>query len=385
MTRRERILGICVGGAVCGYLAVMAVDWLVLRPFSNVKDEIREQRNDGTKFERSLRALRNVEDDWAAMTARTLATDPQDAQRRFREDLHGLLDVHGLSDPKISTGTFTKYKNGFIGVPLSVSANGTLKDIIGFLCDFYRADYLARIDKLTISADQSVVSSFNNPKKSSRGSKSRKGSSYGPNGPELRLSFSALTLVLPPIKGLEHPVAGEIVREEQGRLPDELAAYNRIFDENLFVPYQPRPAVAVAPPRTTTTKPAVTVDRSEPPPPPPPPVRPDAEFMKLVATDSINGEPRAFVMDERNRINELERYYNDDEVDDGFVLLILPRGMVVRTTQDGEQIDYYYELGTTFADRERLDPELHPDVMEAIQKAFVSEGDGPAEGVAERG
>ncbi len=384
MTRRERILGICVGGAVCGYLAVMAVDWLVLQPFSNIKKEIREQRADGNKFEKELHRLRNVEDDWVGMTGRTLATDPQDAQRRFREDMHGLLEVHGLSEPKISTGTFTKYKNGFIGVPLTVGATGTLKDIIGFLCDFYRAEYLARIDKLTISADQTVVSNVNNPKKSSRRSKSRDGNNYGPNGPELRLSFSALTLVLPPIKGLDHPVAEEVLREEQGRLPDELAAYNRIFDDNLFVPFQPRTVARAPAQREPTTKPAVktqpreTVAEVKNP-------RPDAQFMKLVATDSINGEPRVFVLNERDRISEPEKYHHDDAVDDGFVLLILPRGMVVRTTEDGRKVDYYYNLGMTFADRERLDPDLHPEVVEAIKKAFVTEGDGPVEGAAERG
>ncbi len=378
MTRREKVLAMCLGGTLSGVAFFTLVNWAVIGPFKSVKQQIAAERERQRNLNEQLKRLTQVEREWQEKwTARTLAADPKEAQRRFREDMHRLLARHGLREPKVSPGTFVKYKNGSVGVPLTVSATGTLKEVLGYLCDFYRRDYLARLDKVRITADQSIVGEVNLPRRrglvrSTRApALTKREASIGPDGPELKLTVSAITLVLPKLPGLEHPVMQEITELEDGRLLRKREEYNLILDKNLFMPYQEKPAaVAQDQPVTQPSRPAVPATRPLPPPVDP---RPGADQQFVRGTVSLDGEQVAYVVDERQRDQPPRQYHLDEPIDDGTLILIHPQGLVVRVRQpDGRTVDYVYPLGASFRDREELDCEAHPEICEAMQREIIS-------------
>lgn len=380
MTRREKILGLCVGGALAGLALMSGVRWVVVEPFRGMQRQIDAERVRGRNLRQQLDGLAGAETQWENWTRRTFSTDPKDAQRRFREEMHQLLEIHGLSDPKVSPGTFIKYKDGSTGVPLNISATGTLNEIVSLLTDFYRIDWLARLDKVRISAKPEVIEDLNNPNRQQRrrtgsrrsaGTTAATGASVGPQGPELTVNISALNLVLPQAGGkLRHPTMDEVVHLPQGTLSREPEEYNAIFANNLFMPFRPRPTEVKHEPNEP---PRVAEGPRNPTPAPPPRVTRTPPPAALKAMGRVNGMLVAYVVDESNPEQPLTRYHLDEPIDDGTLILICAgEGVVVRVNEQGREVDYFYPLGAHFADRVELDAELHPKVWEALEREFVA-------------
>ncbi len=388
MTGRERVLGLCLAGAVGGFGLVKVAEWTVVKPFKDVDTQIKQAQSRQSKLKKRLKGLSDIEERWQGMTQRTLSRDPQEAQRRFREDMHELLERHGLDEPKVTPGNFVARKNDFVDVPLNIRAAGTLREIVGFLTDFYRRDYLARIDKVTIAADQGVINSVNNPRhggggRRGRGSRER-GTSIGPEGPTLRFSVSAVTVVLPDVKDVEHLILDEITEQDRGRLVRAPEEYTEIFDTNIFKPYEPPRRVVQQPqpqPEEEEEEP-VAAAPPDPTPPPPPPPPPPPDWLVLVGVTADDAGRKAYVLDEREAMRPPAEYCENAEVEGGVLLLIHRRGMVIRTNEGGTVRDYFYPLGASFAEREELDPEWHPEVWRALEEEFVDWASPGVAGVA---
>ncbi len=177
--------------------------------------------------------------------------------------------------------------------------------------------------------------------------------------------------MLPKFKDLEHPVLGrEVTDLEHGRLLRDLPEYNVVFQHNLFAPYRERPPVVAAP--TPTTQPKIEEPRAAAPPAPAPPARVGAEQQVVICTTTLNGQPLTYILDKSGGETPVRKFYLDEAIDDGTLLLILPRGLVVGVPQStgGEQ-NFFYPLGKSFADREGVTPDSHPEVVEALARAFV--------------
>ena len=388
MTRRERILGVCVGGAIGGLALAWVVQTSVIDKFNAVQEELNHELNREDKLEAELDGLWRIEADWQEKyTQRTLSADPREAGRLFKRDIMQLLDMHGLlndADTKATKINPIKFKvnrdNDFFEVSLTFTATGTMNEVVGFLRDFYRRDYIARLDKVRLTADQSVINNVNLERR--RSSKSRRGRSgkssrgsgkgLGPDGPLLSINVTASTLVLPQLEGLEHPVMEEIMPLERGRqLENDLAAYNEIFENSLFEPYQPKPVVAKKDPGPKDTRKPVVKKDPDPPPAPPSPRRVGADQQFVVGTTVLNGERIAYVIDEREN-EPPKKYFLDEPMDDGTLLLIHPRGLVVRVKENGREKDYFYRLGDNFADRAELNEGDHPEICQALEEEFLS-------------
>lgn len=384
MTRREKVLAMCVGGTLGGLALVMLVRWAILEPFESVRNDIAQEQRRNQKLRARLDALDRIEQLWQEQTRRTLAADPAQAEIRFRTAMDVLFTRHGLRVRSVRPGTPVRSKkDGPIGVPLSFSVSGTLNQLVGFLCDFYRQDFAARLDKLFISSGQGLIMSVNNPKgrppsgragrPSPAGGAAR--AEAGPHGPELSVDISAITLVLPKMSDIPHEIPDEIAELTDGRVLRSRGDYNRIFEHSLFVPFQEKPATVVASQPAPTTQPTAKA----PPPPPPPPVnpRPDAEHLYLVATTQLRGERVAYVVDDRQRDKPAQEYRLDEAIDDGTLVLIHPKGIVVRVGPPGQpKKDYFYPLrkvspALSFKEREELNPIDHPEVWDALQREFV--------------
>jgi len=379
MTRREKVLAVCLAGTLGGLGLASLVNWGVVQPLRHVERQIEDEQKLRGRLSASLKDLHGVEKRWEELTGRTLAGawDAREAQRRFREDMHQLLERHGLDDPKVRPGSFIKYKDDSVGVPLTINATGTLNEIVGFLCDFYCRDYLARLDKVRVTADKSVVSNVNSTRRAGRGARGSRSSSaqrngsFGRDGPRLKLSVSAVTIALPRLGKLKHPVMEGIVEGENGRLIRERTAYNAIFTKNPFAPYEPR--VAVKPPdHTPTTRQPTPTQPSRPEPNP----RAGADQIFLKGVTCLDGEYTAYVYDDRRLDQPPTLYHLDDKIDDGELILIHPRGLVVRVEKDGRETDYFYPLRfpdpASFAEREELAADEHPEVWEALEREFVA-------------
>ena len=389
MTRREKVLGFGVAGTLGGLALVMLVRWFVLEPFTTVRKDIADETQRARRLRASLEQLDRVEEKWYGLTKRTFSEDPKEAQQRFREDLQQLLvEQHGMTQAKISPGTFVRYKDGSTGVPLTINATGTLNQIVGFLCDFYRRDYLARLDKVRIQADMNVINNANTtPRERPTTPKSGRsknppatpvtaagaGATIGPDGPELKLNVSAVTLVLPRMKEMEHPIMEAASAElEHGRLLRDLSDYNLVFNINPFMPYRKEDKIVLTTPEQPAPTPPVATAPSPPLQPPPPPTRVGADQQLVVCTTALNGQPLTYVLDKRSTETPVKKYFLDDEIDDGTLLLILPRGLVVAARQpDGRERNFFYPLGRSFNDREEVNPDSHPEVEDALEKAFV--------------
>ena len=384
MTRREKTLTGCVGLTLAGLALYWAVSRVLVDPFVSLREQIATEQTRTKELEKNRAQLQSVDQEWQALTARTLSSDPKEAQFRFREVIHELLQQHGLvddpntKDTKISPGAFSRDRNGFIEVPLTITTAGTLKEVVGFLCDFYRQDWVARVDKVNLAANQSLVtpgSAARGGKAPPRGGKApaRVGPTtpaVGPDGPELTISITATALVLPKVGNIEpHPTA-DPNDLAQGMLAHEVETYKLVFDKNLFKPYVP-PAVVQAPPTQPTTA-AVATAPPPPPPPPPPDPRPDANKTFFVGTASLNGEPVAYVREEQTPDKLVKKYRVGDALDDGTLVLIEPHALVVRVKQpDGQQKDFFYPLRqpnpANFTEREDVKPEDHPEIWKELQ------------------
>jgi len=264
-------------------------------------------------------------------------------------------------------------------------ARGTLQQLVNFLCDFYRRGYLARIDQINVTADDvlarggaSTASRVRPGRRATPGAvqtQTPTTPTVGPEGPQLAISFSASALVLPLIGGIEsqpHPDPLAPPPQERGRLPRTPQEYSTIWQKSLFRPYQEPPRVATSQPATAPARVAETAVPAQPPPPPPAP-RPRKG---VVAVSARSGRLEVGVRDLDRREQPLEWYGINDPIDDGTLVLVNHRGIVVAVEENHggrrEYVYYFYKLGSSFEERQRVDPQQHPEIQAQLEQVLES-------------
>jgi len=263
------------------------------------------------------------------------------------DEVATLLKRHELTEGhRITQGTPRKLKSGLVEVSSRVHAEGSLESVVGFMRDLRQKPYLARLSNVSLRAEE--------------GSSTRRtrGRGRGSNEPAtLAVSVTVTTLVLPKLKGTKH-----LAPDPNQPAPTYLAYGPEVYDEiarvNFFQKYEP-PRRHTGP----TTKPG---PGPGPPPPPPPPPRPN---MKVVGVESLYGDLIASVLDEDHREEPLAEYHLNDDIDDGTLVLVHRKGIVVRVPKRGgadeETEDYFYPVGSSFRDRVRLE-EADPQIIREL-------------------
>jgi len=350
-----------------------ALRWGVVGRWQRLARDIAHQKTLVAKLDGELARARGAESAWLSL--KPLSRNPHRAAERFRQDLGGLIETHGLKDASYQPFEPRRLKSEFAEVRLKIQTHGTLQQVVNFLCDCYRRGYLLKLEEVNLSAEDSrsggrtVVSSRRRPGSRSGAATTARVEtpSYGPEGPRLSVSVLAVALVLPEIKGLEgqetyQPGAGEPV-EGPGRLPRMPQDYAAVWETNLFKQWVPEPVVA----------------STEPPPAPPPkPVQPPPRVTprpkkKVVGVEARAGELIAYVRDQENLSLATEAVRINQPVDDGTLVLVDPKGMVVQVRGGGVGPDfkyYLYRLGRTFEEREELSASAYPELMERLQNAL---------------
>lgn len=402
MTNREKMLGGLVGGVLVLFGGYKLVETQVIQRDQRMKQQIAQAKETRDKLETRLQGADRTIEAWQKRTQHTLGTDYFANHQEFREDVSRLLDRNNLSDGlvvnKLKEREVKKGANeGFIELPLSIRVNGKLRNLVDFLRDLYQRPYYVRVDKLNINAKLRTKAQRERDKQRGLDQAFRR------EGPDLSLSLQVSTLILPKLdlvvdeltREVAHPTLATALAENPEMVdalagPIELGAepeeYARIVAVHPFKLYEPEPPPVVVkrdPPKREEPPKVVENTPKEPPPPPPPPPRPK----KIVTGVGVlpPGRPVVYLLDEEN-FEPAETKFLNDEVDDGKLVLIDPRGIVVRSPKPQtaaargarrgrsratptEFVNYFYPIGSKFAERVELDPVVHPEVAARLKLA----------------
>lgn len=376
MNQREKVLAGCLVGTLVGFGGYRVVKSWVIEPGRQLVKDIADERGRKDRLEVQLNSVDKIVSAWRAQTAQTLDVEVFEADQVFRKDVDELLKRNKLMAEKSSIGQSKVHvekkgvREGFGEVSLSVTATGTLADLVNFLKDFYQRPYLVRVDKLSLSADKS---SRSRSRSRSRLSTRRR---PGPSAePRLTIMMTLTTLVLPKVEDIDHPTIDlaafddperEVELTIAPRLHEEdPVTYNEIASVNIFKIYEPPPPpppiVVKEPDKPKVSQPAVKTQdlpRVDP--------RRDAHKFVVNGVGRLPDGPVAYVVNSDDATQPPTPYRLNDDVDDGKVVLIVPEGMVVRLSPEGARREppknYFYALGLTFKDRKEVNPADHPDI-----------------------
>jgi hypothetical protein len=367
MNQRERVLALCLVSVLGGLGAWVLADRALVKPMQSLKANIRttEQRRD--ELDHELKRLAGQERRWKDLTRRTFSVDEAEAQRRLREEVQALLEKHGMSDVRVTPQMRSAKQRGQVELPVQVQASGRLKAVVGFLCDFYQRGYLARIDRMTLSANAAVISEYNSSRaRPAAGPRARGRGGSDAAGPELTLNMTVSTLVLDKRPKMEHPVLPPDATDVDGdRLLRPVDAYDMIVDRNPFRPYEPPVVVPrEREPDPVVTPPEEVVEVVRPVPETPPP---DA---LVTGIESWEGERVAYVLfAPRTGEARVQKFTEGMSLFDGggTVILIHREGIVARVHKGGAVRDYFYARGSNFRERVELNAAEHPVVWRAVR------------------
>jgi len=367
MTGREKIIAGVVGGVVALAGGFKLTRLAVIEPLTSLNESLETAAEKKANLEDFVEQHQNVTKDWEAYTARTFSDNVEKAKVSFFSEVARLLELHDLTeDHRITQSTPRKQKTGLVEVSLRVHAKGSLEAVVGFMRDLRQWPYLARLSNVSLRAE--------------KGSSARKTRERGRRGDEratLAVSMIATTLVLPPLKGTKHQPP-DPNQPAPTYLAHEPEAYDEIAQVNFFKKYEP--------PRTVVHKPGPEEERDEPEPERRPPPRPD---MRVVYVGTLNGEAVAYIVDDDHREVPAVKYHLNDEIDDGKLVLIHPKGIVVRVAKERgsreEFENYFCPRNTSFKERLPLaqaDPEIIRELYpEGPKQAARPTPSPPAEGL----
>lgn len=377
MTVRERRLALVVGGAV----GLAAVWWIgksiYQRSIVAHRLTIRAVQDDIDKLEAEKRRLKTSREDWKKLVSRTLDYAPDRAHMRFREDISALLERHGFTKNQLTVRSLAQRRNkdGTVELPVQVTTKGKLKELVALLVDMSRREYLLRVENLSINAEQARAATASTGARRGRNVPAAQPAG-DPDGPALSIAFTAVTVTVPKLAGISAEPMKEIIEAPQGRLPRPVEEYERIASINVFSDYKAPPQPVDTPAVADATPAPAQADATPPPPPPPPPnPRPDAEHLVLVGSVSRHGEARALVRDERKPAESAEPHALNGRLDDGVLVLVHPRGIVVHATEGpdaGKQ--FFYRVGAKFTERIPVENVQHQDVLRDLQIAMGRSG-----------
>jgi hypothetical protein len=330
------------------------VKWTAVDPIKSARRQIDTavERRVNLETEAARQALEMRA--WQDRTARTLHANPEDARRIFRTEIDRLAQEHGLTDGlRLGDGTPQRLNSeGFVALPVSIRCTGNSKSVLDFLVAFYRLPYLARITGVTLTANEVILP------------RGRGRDNTPPPEPRLTVSLNASALVLPVLKDVKGQRHGEYASVTDVQRLKREADYARLFERNIFAKWTPKPAVVVKTPEAPKTEPPP--GRRHTPPAPPPDPRRDADKLRVAMCESLNGVPYVLVYDERKPEEPPTEHRLESPIDDGTLVLVQPRGIVVRAQEEKDGASrtayFFYELGKTFKERAEVTPESHPEI-----------------------
>lgn len=150
MQKREQTLLIVLGASVAFVFVLPVFESLLLAPFqsrNNRLTELREEVESKERKENQLLVAKAQLRDWAA---EALPPDPLNAQRVYAEWLVDLARLSGLRKIEPNLGNRTPAAKIYTAIPVTITAEATLKELATFLFHFERTKLLQRIIKCDV-------------------------------------------------------------------------------------------------------------------------------------------------------------------------------------------------------------------------------------------
>ena len=152
MKRQTILLATLVG------LVVVAIGWNVGKkmfydPFQADQERIisLDSRLNTLRLAQTVQQP-TVRKQWIELAGNTLSINPTETKNVLTKELTRLTMIHKLVKPRIQSPRFKPdKKTGVITLPASVTAQGTLKNVTGFLGAVYELPYMVRVREIRMS------------------------------------------------------------------------------------------------------------------------------------------------------------------------------------------------------------------------------------------
>lgn len=375
MNQRERLLFGGVVGVLGLTAAVKGVHSWYVAPRQQLLQERAAQQARADVLDLELARANRTRDAWGRQTQRTLSAVGYEAHGKLRAELSALVARHGFSDVSVREAPARQapkgHREGFVELPVTINGKTTLPQLVSLLRETYERPFFVRVNSVNINGES--VSRPSSAKEKS------------PEDSLLNVTLNVSTLILPSVPNVPAPtldlasapdMGTRIARGEKPALRREsLEEYDEIARVNFFKLYTPPPPPPAPRPVEVAKKdPLADVPKPDKPKPAPPvDQRKFADKLKLVGVTTLHGAPVAFVEDESKSTEPPAQYHLNDVVDGGRLVLVHPRGMVVRVRElDGVYKNYYYEVGGTFKERAEVRAESHPEIDALLRLVLKS-------------
>lgn len=150
LQRREKLWAYGLGAVVGAWALVGLHDRMFRAPARAQRDKIASlqkkiARNE-QKIQRAEQAAQKLQD-W---NLRSLPSDTELARSLYQNWLVEIVERAGFDKPNVDSGEAVSKAGVYRRLPFSIRGRGTLEDLVTFLYDFYCADHLHQVQRLTI-------------------------------------------------------------------------------------------------------------------------------------------------------------------------------------------------------------------------------------------
>lgn len=204
LQKREKWLAYIVGGALGLWGLSGAYDAAVRAPLRDRQGKLDGLERKLTKNRLKLGRAEKAADKLTEWHARSLPPDTELARSLYQNWLLEIVERAGFEKPNVDSGEAVSKAGVYRRLPFSVRGRGTLEQLVKFMYDFYCADHLHQIQRMTIVPVA--------------------------NSQVLELSLAVEALVLP---GAE-PVEALNQRRADRLAFDEFGDYRSIAERNVF-------------------------------------------------------------------------------------------------------------------------------------------------------
>ncbi|MEE9295861.1 MAG: hypothetical protein V3W34_12990 [Phycisphaerae bacterium] len=360
MSKREKILATVVALAAVAFggdkFLLPAISKHVFA-VAKENDRLREKLADLDARLGEVEPFRTVYRD---LLARTGTTDAEKIQNDLFARLTDMVGEAGLSNPRVSPRKTTDYrpggrklkKAGIRLVRYSVTAEGKLDAIVGFLRSFYEMPYIAQITSLKLDPPSSRLR--------------KKGG--------LVKMTAAIEAMVPPA----HPVSEvnvELLQQPVQHVKHSQRDYQLIASREPFTGFAPPPPTRPTRPKTPVKKVVEKPKEPDEPLPPPPPAGDPNREQKVIRMVLMYGVDEVLVVNTRDRSSEYVGI--GEKLDGGDVLFIHPLGTAARREDGSTRI---YPVGKRLSECLPLEDARrgYPEIVYAydeLKDSFEPAGD----------
>jgi hypothetical protein len=348
MERRQRIMVIGVIALLVFGLFTRIGPWF-LDPILSGDKELAKYRKQYKQISARVDAQDKLRTRYRDLAKRSFSLDPTEAGIELNAQLQGVAESAKLDRPAINKALPRNFKDKRTGarvtvVKVRVSGQGSVQDVVNFMGEFYRLPYLVQIRQVSLTP------------------------SWAKKGMTMKLEVDVETLVLQtnPLMG-SGPVETADLNPQTRPKAERLArkavkAYDLIGTKNIFMPIVPPVAKKVDPKKPSRGTPKGQTPRA----------KKGAGNVVIVGVtrypwrDMSTGKEYLIqeVLTRDNRKEDL-LFRAGEQLGVGELVYVDSTGAVVRTTK---QELYFYPLGKSLEEYERLDPTLHPEKYYAVKQ-----------------